>query len=76
MYNCIHEYAPDHLVNSIVMACDINDVNTQNNYTMNTHIPYSSTDIWKKVIYASWICILWNDLTLDQFKRQAKLFFN
>ena len=83
MNNCIHGYAPDHLVNSIEMACDINDVNTWNSCTMNTHIPYCRTDILKMLfIYCG--SVLWNDLpndiqeslTLDHFKRQAKLLFS
>jgi len=44
MYNCIHGNAPDYLCNSIVMACESNDVNTRSNNSLNVQIPYCRTN--------------------------------
>ena len=74
MYNCFYGYVADHLAHSIVMACHINDVNTRNSCTMNTHVPYCRIDILNmSFIYCE--SVLWiglpsdiqESLTLDHF---------
>jgi hypothetical protein len=48
MHNCIYGNAPDYLVNSVVMACESNDVNTRSNDTMNVQVPFCKSDFFKK----------------------------
>ena len=81
MYNSIYGNAPDYLVNSINMACDINNVNTRSSDTMNVQVPFCQTDQFKKSLsYRG--AVLWNQLsneiqelsTLDEFKHHVRSF--
>jgi hypothetical protein len=83
MYNCIHGNAPSHLVNSIVMACDVHDVNTRLASTLNVAIPECRTEIFKRsFIYRA--SVIWNQLpeeikdcdNVDIFKSKVRTFFS
>ena len=82
MYNCVYGNAPAYLSNSIVMACETNDVNTRLNDTLQVHIPDCRTNAMKKsFIYRG--SVVWNQLpsnlheasSVDVFKKGAKLIF-
>ena len=82
MYNSIYGFAPAHLVNSIVMACETNSVNTRVKDTMKVDEPYCRTDIMKRsFIYRG--SIVWNQLpsnvhcasSIESFKKHAKDIF-
>ena len=61
IFNCIHGNAPQNLVNSIVMACEVHDVNTRLANSFNVVVPEYRTEIYKRsFIYRA--SIVWNEL--------------
>ena len=83
MYNCIRGNAPQHLVNSIVMACDAHEINTRLSNTLNVVIPDCQSQLFtRSFIYRA--SVAWNTLpeelkdctTLDLFKSKVKVYFN
>ena len=83
IFNCIHGNAPQNLVNSIVMACEVHDVNTRLANSFNVVVPEYRTEFYKRsFIYRA--SIVWNGLpesikdcnNLVHFKRQVKGHFS
>ena len=83
MYNCIHGNAPLHLVNSIVMACDVHEVNTRLANSSNVVIPECHTQYFKRsFLYRA--SVIWNSLpeelkdcnNVNLFKCKAKIYFS
>ena len=83
MYNCIHGNAPQHLVNSIVMACDAHEINTRLSNMLNVILPECQSQLFNRsFMYRA--SIVWNTLpeelkdctTLDLFKSKVKVYFN
>jgi hypothetical protein len=79
MFNSIHGNAPDHLCNSITMACESNDVNTRLRNTMKVELPICKTvNMKKSFLYRG--SVIWNSLpanvhessSLASFKRHVK----
>lgn len=61
MYQAIHGNSPDYLCNSIVMACESNDLSTRSHNTLNVEVPFCRTDVMKRsFIYRG--SKLWNNL--------------
>jgi hypothetical protein len=82
MYNSVYGNAPAHLVNSVVMAGETNNLNTRISNTLKVDVPYCRTNVMKRsFIYRA--SNVWNEMpsnlhecpSIDNFKKGAKLFF-
>ncbi len=76
MFKCIHGKVPTYLSDYVTMACDIHTYGTRQAESMNLHIPFGKTKVYRNSFFCQG-AYLWNSLptyikestSLDSFKK-------